>query len=130
LVAKPLNTTNYHLATFDHKLHSNCKLPRHIVADVTPEAIQAEIKEATERERIGEDMTLAEAKPALVRKINRMRYKFEEELEYDEESNLANGGGAGSAQHAQKYKGYLDDNYSASATSGSSYAIMIYDVRR
>ena len=93
MVAKPLNTTNYHLATFDHKLHSNCKLPRHIVADVTPEAILAEIKEATEREKIGEDMTLAEAKPAMVRKINRMRYKFEEELDYDEESNLANGGG-------------------------------------
>jgi hypothetical protein len=97
------------------------------VADVTPEAILAEIKEATEREKIGEDMTLAEAKPAMVRKINRMRYKFEEELDYDEESNLANGGG--NREQAQKYKGYLDDNYSASATSGSSYAIMIYDVR-
>lgn len=58
LVAKPLNSTKYHLASFDHKIHTNCKLPRHILKDVTKEAIDAEIKEATEREKVAEGSTL------------------------------------------------------------------------
>ncbi len=69
LVAKPLNSTKYHLASFDHKIHTNCKLPRHILKDVTKEAIDAEIKEATEREKVAEGSTLQEEKPTLTRKI-------------------------------------------------------------
>jgi hypothetical protein len=56
-----------------------------------------------------------------------MRYQFEEELEEDENGNVAKG------QVPQRYKGYIDDNYAASTqpnstVSNASYAIMIYDV--
>ena len=68
-MAKPLNSTKYHLATFDHKLHKNCKLPRHIIKDVTKEGIEAEIKEVAEREKVAEGSTLMEEKPAMARKI-------------------------------------------------------------
>ena len=68
-MAKPLNSTKYHLATFDNKLHKNCKLPRHIIKDVTKEGIEAEIKEVAEREKVAEGSTLMEEKPAMARKI-------------------------------------------------------------
>ena len=126
LVAKPLNSTKYHLATFDHKLHSNSKLPRHILKEVTQEGIDAEIKEVSEREKVSVDKTLMDEKPTLARKIQRMRYTFEEELDDDS-------GRSGQRQIPLKYKGYLDDNYAATtqpnvAGSNASYAIMIYDV--
>ena len=69
LLAKPLNSTKYHLATFDHKLHTNCKLPRHILKEATKESIDKEIKEAAEREKVAEGASLMEEKPALARKI-------------------------------------------------------------
>jgi len=69
LLAKPLNSTKYHLATFDHKLHTNCKLPRHILKEATKESIDKEIKEAAEREKVSDGATLMEEKPALARKI-------------------------------------------------------------
>ena len=78
-----MNSTKYHLASFDHKLNSNCKLPRHILKDVTKEAIDAEIREVSEREKVAEGSTLQEEKPTLTRKIQRLRYTFEEELEED-----------------------------------------------
>ena len=84
MVAKPLNTTKYHLATFDHKLHSNTKLPKHILKEATREAIDAEVKEAEKRENIADGSSLQEEKPALARKIQRMRYFFEEEVEEEE----------------------------------------------
>ena len=68
-MAKSLNSTKYHLATFDHKLHKNCKLPRHIIKDVTKEAIENEIKEAADREKVADGNTLMDEKPALARKI-------------------------------------------------------------
>ena len=64
-----MNSTKYHLATFDHKLHKNCKLPRHIIKDVTKEAIENEIKEAADREKVADGNTLMDEKPALARKI-------------------------------------------------------------
>jgi hypothetical protein len=69
LVAKPLNTTKYHLATFDHKLHTNCKLPRHVIKDVTKEGIDAELKEVAEREKLPDGTALQEEKPVLARKV-------------------------------------------------------------
>lgn len=91
-----------------------------MLEDVNQEDINKEIKDIEEKEKIPEGDSLMEVKPALARKIQRMRYIFEEELDQEHK------GGAKSAP--QKYRGYLDDNYSSSKTGGASYAIMIYDV--
>lgn len=57
------------------------------------------------------------SRPNQARQIQRLRYKFEEELEGGE---------------PQRFKGYQDDTYAADATPGqaatANYAIMIYDV--
>lgn len=34
IVSKPLNNTKYHLASFDHRLSNDCKLPKHILEEV------------------------------------------------------------------------------------------------
>ncbi len=81
LVAKPLGSTKYHLATFDHRLNAECKIPKHVLEDVTQEDINKEIKDIEEREKLAEGDSLMDVKPALARKIQRMRYIFEEEVE-------------------------------------------------
>ena len=52
----------------------------------------------------------------MTRKLNKLRYTFEEDLE---------------DQEPRKYKGYLDEAYAADSTNNggnANYAIMIYDV--
>jgi hypothetical protein len=109
-------------------LHTNCKLPKHVLREATKDSIDAEIKLTAEKERVADGATLLEEKPALARKIQKLRYFFEEELEEDDMMMTGSKG----KQVPQKYKGYLDDNYAApnGVASNASYAIMIYDVSK
>jgi len=58
-------------------------------------------------------------------KLQRFRYRFDEELEEDQEGQ----------REPQRFKGFLDESQYASTPAntsgggGASYAIMIYDVR-
>lgn len=80
---------------------------------------------STKTGEIPEKPKLHEVKPNLAQKLNSYRYKFEEDLEDVQEN-----------REPQKFKGYLDPNYTAGAngaadskSSGASYAIMIYDAK-
>lgn len=80
--------------------------------------------EAAKAEGLSSVEGLQENMPIKAKKIQKMRYKYEEDLEEAE------------GREGQKYKGYVDDTYAADSTNGggaggnASYAIMIYDVRK
>ena len=61
--------------------------------------------------------------PSMAKKIQKMRYTFEEDNQEDNDEQPQ-----ASAKEGQKFKGYVDDTYAADS-NGASYAVMIYDVR-
>lgn len=58
----------------------------------------------------------------MAKKIQKMRYTFEEDTQDDNEEESHN-----KVREGQKFKGYVDDTYAADS-NGASYAVMIYDV--
>ena len=68
----------------------------------------------------------------MAKKIQKMRYKFEEEIDEQAVRGVSGAVGATRNREPQKFRGYVDETYTAAAdsTSGgnSTYAIMIYDV--
>ena len=65
---------------------------------------------------------LQENMPSMAKKIQKMRYTFEEDTQDDNDEEPQVRGKDG-----QKFKGFVDDTYAADS-NGASYALMIYDV--
>jgi hypothetical protein len=57
----------------------------------------------------------------LAKKIQKLRYHFEEE----DDDDVVRGG-----EPPQRFKGYQDETYSSELGGNANYAIMIYDAKR
>jgi hypothetical protein len=82
--------------------------------------------------------SLAHAMPALAAKIAKQCYTFEEDLlDINDDSGAEGAASLGKRQQRQpqKFKGYIDETYQATAgragePSTANYAIMIYDSKK